>query len=861
MMREITRYLGVWLVVCLSTWGWSSVLGSDAERIFDNHRLGDNTLTLRVDTSIDIVKDGEPVSVIRVDSGASQQVRDAAQTLSDYVFKSTGARLQIRSIDAATSDQEGPGVTLHVGKTPYIEALGIPWDGVESDAFIIYPVDEHNILVVGKTGWGTEFAVYEFLERYVGVRWLMPGENGEDVPPQTDIQVAAAPVFQQPAFISRSFSGINGSEHQDTIWPTQDHLLWARRNRMHAVAEFHHNLLNLIPTSEYGGTHPEFFPYRDGKRHIPESNDEHGWQPCFSAEGLVDVAVERIRRYFDEHPDEQWYSLGINDTDGSCECESCLAAYGSRDNYGAFDASDLYFAWCNAVVERVLETHPDKYFGCLAYRQVMLPPVKVRIHPRIVPFLTDESLKWANAELETQGKSLITRWVKNSSTLGWYDYYYGTPYMLPRVYPRLTAENYRYAQSQGVKAMYAEAYPNFGEGPKLYAALRLQWDPKQDIDDLLDEWYTRAVGAEAAPDLAEYFDVWEGFWTERMPGTSWFQRPGEYLPFRWPEYLTEVSEAELEMCQGLLESVISKTHTQAQHHRAKLLLEMFEFYKASSLIFLSDVQAYSAVDSEQDVMDVFIEGVHRLEMADKRMHLSHEVFPRNVILHQPLPIWSRDELYGEQWGSGYLWRVHPWINQSDAQIYQEAVALSESHESQRVREHLSLMLKTQAGGVENLLEDSSFEVDEIKPWSIWLKDGLGVIEKVRGQAHSGDAAMLFKGVKSGAVIQRFEVVPGRFGAVVYVRCPVEPAGRASVSLVLRVKGGDDGVLEEHSRSIPLRQGSGWGAVVWIGDISGKSMQPEARARCELLVTVKGLGADEQVSLDDVGLYRMLSIND
>ena len=48
---------------------------------------------------------------------------------------------------------------------------------------------------------------------------------------------------------------------------------------------------------------------------------------------------------------------------------------GIKLNYlGIRDVSDDYYAWCNAVAERVLEVFPDKWFGCLAYNNVAEPP-------------------------------------------------------------------------------------------------------------------------------------------------------------------------------------------------------------------------------------------------------------------------------------------------------------------------------------------------------------------------------------------------------------------------------------------------------------------------------------------------------
>ncbi|HCU33987.1 MAG TPA: hypothetical protein DGT21_00660, partial [Armatimonadetes bacterium] len=63
-----------------------------------------------------------------------------------------------------------------------------------------------------------------------------------------------------------------------------------------------------------------------------------------------------------------------------------------------------------------------------------------------------------------------------------------------------------------MKAHYAEIYPNWGEGPKPYIHLKLWWNPDRDVDALLDEWYVRCVGPDAAASLKQYYAIWERFW-------------------------------------------------------------------------------------------------------------------------------------------------------------------------------------------------------------------------------------------------------------------------------------------------------------------------------------------------------------
>lgn len=565
-----------------------------------------------------IAENGNPQAIILISDHTSKSVRDAANLLSNYLRQSTQAHIPVH-IDKTTSFKHH--IVIHVGATTYVKNLYLPLDKLDGDGFFISFPDEKNIVIVGQTDWGTEFGVYEFLERYVGVRWLLPGPDGEHVPEHSTLVIPMRDIRQEPVFFSRLLSS------QDLWGGKRDTELaiWAYRNRMHGKVNFHHNLLNLFPPEKYTKTHPEFFPIINGKRYIPPTTQTHGWQPCFSAPGIVEEAIKNIYEYFAEHPEETSYSLGVNDEGGHCECEICLAKDSGKKNFlGYRDVSDRYFEWANAVVEGVLKYYPDKWFGCLAYSNVAQPPTRVLVHPRIIPYMTYDRMKWIDPKFEKEGQKITEMWEKEATILGWYDYIYGTPYLLPRVYFHKMAEYYRYGYQHGVRAMYAEAYPNWGEGPKLYVTLKLQWNPDLDVDALLEDWYVCAVGKDAAPDLAAYYALWEKFWTERIKQSQWFKHKGQYLLFSKPDYLDLVTYDDITQSRYLLEQVLAKTSTPRQRARAQLLLRAFEYYEASAISYLGLVKNVRQPGKSREYYE---------QMNQKRLLLLIEFEDHPVLIH------------------------------------------------------------------------------------------------------------------------------------------------------------------------------------------------------------------------------------
>ena len=392
----------------------------------------------------------------------------------------------------------------------------------------------------------------------------------------------------------------------------------------------------------------------------------------FLRAGIVEEAVKNICRYFHEHPEAGSYSLGVNDSSGHCQCEACQSRDpGGKNFLGYRDCSDRYFAWCNRVVEGVLKQYPDKVFGCLAYSEVGEAPSRVKVHPRIIPFMTYDRMKWIDAELRADGQRMTRRWHEVCPLLGWYDYIYGSPYCLPRVWFHEMAEYYCFGYANGVRAMYAEAYPNWGEGPKLYVALKLQWNPRQNVDALLRDWCLRAVGPDAADDLAAYYAHWEDFWTRRILASQWFSKSGQYLAFYQPGYLSDATEDEIAQSRKLLEHAATKARTAPQKARAKLLLRAFEYYEASAYAYGGQSPRMtrtangkvekiplSLPRTEAEALALLEKGNRCLQMDQKRQRLVKD-FAKDPVLVHPLGDSTLPQLGGQDGGAGLFWRA--WI--------------------------------------------------------------------------------------------------------------------------------------------------------------------------------------------------------
>jgi hypothetical protein len=753
-------------------------------------------------SSLTIVSNGQARAVVVVASDADERTRQAANTLVQYVQKSTGVTLPVVTGTPLSPPSGYNGcVRIYIGvvspSSGYPSQVNDALRSLDVDSFAILGL-VNSLIIAGPSSWGAEFGVDEFLERYVGVRWLMPGPDGEDVPQRTSLLVPRELVVQQPAFMSRVFSPLVVPS-ANIKYPVQTE--WAERNRMHARISFHHNMAALFPPELYGTTHPEFYPMRGGVRYIPPAGSTTAWQPCFSEPGTVTAAINTIKQYFAEHPDETSYSLGVNDNGGFCEAEPDNPNHPTKTNsLGLVDMSDIYYGWVNQVAEGVLSAYPDKWFGLLAYQEVMDPP-SFHLNSHVIPYITKDRMAWIDPDTKQAGHAQMDQWKQAADRIGWYDYVYGTPYVLPRVYMHTMAENYQYAKQIGVAAHYAELYPNWGEGPKPWVAAKLQWNPDQNADALLQEWYQRAVGPAAAADLKAFYDHWEQFWTDRIRQSVWFASAKDaktYLSFDNASYLNLVSDEEIAESRRLLESVLAKAVTAQQKARATILLKEFGYYEASALSYPKDVAKPTDAASALAMLDRIGSTLEtRLAMAQTRLALVDQFKQDPVLIHPLEPASQR--LVWTGWNNHEFWGLADYLQQEPAggPVHLKIADLTHSASSPYMREY-AVLLQNVSSTLFPAGRNASFEegITAAPPWGYWIQH-YGTISRTQdGTAHSGVASLVMAGLDRGGPYQVINVNPGLFAARVFYYSPAGTTTPSTIQLRFNLMDANGKVLAD-----------------------------------------------------------------
>lgn len=486
---------------------------------------------------IPLSRNGKVCVDIIVAKKAPAVTKIAADELQKYLSASLGGKVAIRqtAIKGRTA--------IYVGDNPELRKLGIEPDKMWSESFIIRNVGNDRIFIAGKdhpkhfprtVGFdgdrGTLFGVYDFLERFAGIRFYFPGEIGTIIPKHGELVLPEINIFDRPDFSRRRilagrpakwFPGVQVKNGQ---WY---HNLQMRYESFHVPVC--HSLERLEYPKRFAKTRPDFFAISPtGHRYLDQSSRLYGnlcmTNPDFRNELYKDAeawltgksaASRGLTRWDRSIVRPGFFNIMPKDHFADCCCANCKK----------FDRADLVWDLTIDIANRLKKNGIKGYITALAYAHYRNPPK--RELPDNILMMVSVRGPWAdkNPAMRRDQDNRVASWYKKMGVKPWTWtalYKYGGLELpnVPSSTPRAVIHYFSRHQNDLCGAfLEAETDHWLFSFLNYYAFAKVAWDNTVSADALLNEFYTLMFGKAAKP-MSEIFETIEQIWTGKIAGRT-----------------------------------------------------------------------------------------------------------------------------------------------------------------------------------------------------------------------------------------------------------------------------------------------------------------------------------------------------
>jgi len=494
--------------------------GQQQEDIQGNDKVEepfDGTLKLVVDGVSDYV-------IVRGENAYISEVT-ASTELQKYLKQISGVEIPIVTDATAPVEKE-----IVVGKTNRESDGEFNRDELGDDGLVIKS-NGQKLFLVGGEQRGTLYAVYEFLESYLGCRFYTA--DFELVPETKTITLEKIEEDKQiPVF-----------EYRYTDWAVPRNQVISVKRRINgnslngapiyeeyggsfSISPFVHTFNYLISFAEYSETHPEYFAHYDDGTIV----DNNLVQLCLTNETVLQMSIETVRNWINSTPNVNVVSISQNDGGGPCMCSNCQAVYAEEN--GAYSGAVIRFV--NAIATALKDEFPNVKFETLAYQYTRNVCVTKPAENVIVRLCTIEScfthpLSECDEKTFYPHDSVVSEnsfvtdlrdWASISNTLYIWDY--TTNFWLYTVnfsaFDTLR-ENVRFFAENNVKGVFEEGPGNSnsvgGEFDELrvYLFSKLLWDPymtEEEYYGYMDDFLANIYGP-GWTYIREYIDLKDAY--------------------------------------------------------------------------------------------------------------------------------------------------------------------------------------------------------------------------------------------------------------------------------------------------------------------------------------------------------------
>lgn len=433
--------------------------------------------------------------LIIVSDDAAASERYAAEEFQKWFNQASLLALPLEAVQGNTANNEG---RISIGASTTLD-----------DEEIHIKVENDQIQINGGLPRGVLYAVYQFLEELVGIRFLTADHT--HVPNASKLKIPCGSYTYNPPFSFRWSYYRENSNNPEFAAKRKVNTVTDAENLGGKTGQqlINHSFHVLVPFGTYGENHPEYYALVDGKR----DSETHGGGPqlCVTNPEVIEVAAATAIQRLTNNPNVANISVSQADTARYCKCERCEELNEAEDTPMG---SQLTFV--NAVAERIEKTHPNVKVGTLAYWYTRKPPKTFRPRHNVqiqlcsIECCTLHAIDNPDCEQNQAFCADTNEWGKICNDIWIWNYNTNfRSYDLPFPNLRSIGPNVRYFLRNNAKGVFMQANGNglTGEFSDLrnYLISHLLWNPHLDDQAVLTEFVERHYET-AAPAILGYIN-------------------------------------------------------------------------------------------------------------------------------------------------------------------------------------------------------------------------------------------------------------------------------------------------------------------------------------------------------------------
>jgi len=514
-----------------------------------------------------IADDAKTSTVVVVSPDAGQQEQQAASDLAKYIGVMCGATPRIantRQAIAAALSHKTP--VLLVGE----EALKIQpklrdalcavlkKPRLRSDGIVLRR-EGNRVYLAGNNDMSHYFSAVELLRRW-GCRWYMPTDFGECIPEERELKVGDLDYAYSSPFEIR------------TYWNS-----WLGDNT--GRQEFQHRNMMI---SDRGGM--PITGHALGKYTKSLGNSTFNF-PITSPETAEHVAKQVEKLYADGGA----FSLGMEDGSYNSEYsnDQKLMRLQWDKYFMRWSVTDPMLELYNNVACILQKKHPDSKgkIGFLAYANMTIPPVRDMVAERslyceLAPIDIDpiHGMDDPQSPSRREYRDMMYKWAKvMQSRLCIYDYDQGMLVWrdVPNPSHQAFRQDVRHYRKAGILGVNTESRNAIATTfLNLYIRAQLLWNPDEDVDALLIDFYPRFYGPAAEPMRVYWSTIYDAWENTICTEHEYFVAPAIYT-----RQIMGVLKKQLEVAEKIINGIKVQGRTLTRNEQ--LYVRRMEFTRIS----------------------------------------------------------------------------------------------------------------------------------------------------------------------------------------------------------------------------------------------------------------------------------------